>query len=79
MRLTVSSHSVKSAAGTSSPSSLHTTAEKLDFSSISGASYNMGSVLFSMTQSGLTLQNMEIFWKIASSSGSSQRSTIISG
>ena len=79
MRSTMCSHSVSSGAGASIPSSRHTTEEKLDFSSISGASYRQGKVIFSITQSGFTLQNMEILWKMDGSSGSSQRRTMIFG
>ena len=35
--------------------------------------------MFSMTQSGLTLQNMAIFLNISGSSGSSQRRTMMFG
>ena len=61
------------------PSSLQTTAERSDFSSMRGASYSVGKVMFSMTQSRLTLQKSEILSKIDSSRGSSHRSTIMSG
>ena len=78
-RATICSHSVRSGSGTSRCSSRQTTEEKFDFSSIKGASYRQGIVMFSMTQSGLTLQNIEIFWKMDGSSGSSQRRTMMLG
>ena len=79
MRATMSDHSARSGAGVSIASSRQTTEEKFDASSISGASYRQGSVIFSMTQSGLTLQNIEILRKMDGSSGSSQRRTMMSG
>ena len=79
IRSTICSHSVRFGAGASMPSSRQTTPEKLDFSSISGASYSTGMVMFSKTQSGLTLQNMEILEKMEGSRGSSHRRTMMSG
>ena len=79
MRETSSFHSVSSGARVQRPSSLQTISEKSWSSSISGASYKFGRVMFSITQSGFTLQNMAILRKISGSSGSSQRSTMMSG
>ena len=75
----MASHSVMSGAGASMCSSRQTISEKRFFSSMIGASYSTGMVMFSITQSGLTLQNREILRKMDSSSGSSQRSTMMSG
>ena len=55
-------------------SSRQTISEKRLFSSMMGASYSTGMVRFSMTQSGRTLQNRAILWKMLGSvMGSSVR------
>ena len=69
-----------SGSGVSRHSSRQTISEKWLFSSMMGASYSTGMVRFSMTQSGRTLQNRAILWKMLGSvMGSSVRSTMMSG
>ena len=58
---------------------MHTVVDKSLFSSMSGASYNTGTVRFSMQHSGETLQNMAIFSRIPTGMGSSTRATMMSG
>ena len=77
--LTSSCHSPRSGSGALIFSSRQTTPENPDFSSMSGAMYRFGSVRFSITQSGFTLQNIDILRNIDSSRGSSHLRTIISG
>ena len=60
-------------------SSLQTISHKFCSSNIIGTSYNTSIVLFSITQSGFTLQNNDIFFLITSSIGASERVTIIFG
>ena len=77
---TMCSHSLMSGSGVSRHSSRQTISEKWLFSSMMGASYSTGMVRFSMTQSGRTLQNRAILWKMLGSvMGSSVRSTMMSG
>ena len=79
MAFTIAFHSARSATGADRLSSLKTTDEKLWDSSISGASYRQGRVMFSITQSRLTLQNIDILSKMAGSICLSHLKTMISG
>ena len=65
----ISFHTVKSGGVSASPNSRETISEKRLFSSMTGASYKMGTSKFSITQSGGTLQNMEILRRADSSIG----------
>ena len=79
IRSTISVHSFKSIGLVTKPNSLQTTSEKWAFSSIKGASYKHFKVLFSITHSSLTLQNIAIFLKMFCSRGSSHLKTMIFG
>ena len=59
--------------------SLQTISHRFCSSSIIGTSYSTSIVLFSITQSGFTLQNSDIFFLTTSSIGASERVTMISG
>ena len=79
MRESISFHSPMLQGGSCKFSSLHTMSEKWCCSSITGAWYSTGRVIFSITQSGRTLQNMAILSRMDWSMGSSHRATMISG
>ena len=77
--LTISTHSVRSGSWPLRRRWRQATRSSPSCCNISGASYSEESVRFSMTQSGLTLQNSAILRLRSSSIGSSTRATITSG
>ena len=79
MRLMSAFHSVRSLGGVCRCSWRATTFVRPADSSISGHSYRLGIVRFSMTQSGRTLQNMLILRLMSLPTGPSARRTMMFG